>query len=71
MQEKVFWFEFDEKDKNLIRMRLDNKVLANKNEFNKDKVDKNKIESYIIVGLVTLALYKSLFKKIIICKKWL
>ena len=40
------------KRKGLIRIRLDNKVLANKN-----KVNKVKFKSHIIVGLITLTLH--------------
>ena len=48
-------------EKSLIKMRLDNNVLVNKDEVNKDKFDTNKIDkskakSHIIIGFVILAL---------------
>ena len=40
----------------LVSTRLNNKVLADKNEVDKDEVNKNEAENDIIAGLVTLEL---------------
>ena len=53
IQRNILLYKFKKIDKS---MRLDNKILTNKNEADKDKVDKNKAESHIIAGLVTLVL---------------
>ena len=37
-------------------MRLDNEVLADKNEVDKDEIGKNKPESHMFAGFMTLAL---------------
>ena len=53
IQKQVFWYEFNKDGK---KTKLDNEVLADKNELNN-----NKAESHMIVDLVISALQLLLF----------
>ena len=54
IQGKVFWCEFKEVDKSV---KLNNKILSNK-----DKFDKDKAKSHMITGLMSLSLQQDIIR---------